>query len=730
MKLKTSTVPRVLTRWRLVPCAAFTLYLTSHALAQQTYNGSTGYINTPSAHMREDGDLVLGVSHAQPYSVVYLAVQALPRLELSARYSQTAGVPSLINSEIDSSRYGSFKDKSFAGKFQLWPENTNHAWGLPAVAVGGEDVVLGTKVFESRYVVASKRWSVGGGQLDASLGYGAKRIDGPFGGFRYTHLALPGWAWVSDYDRLNFKNDIGAALIGLDQRPVGRLNHGVEYQSLEGWSVQMGVRDGKPAFNAALHVPFGRRSLAPKAQEPAPYISFAPRPDERLWKQQGSAREQMLKALHLAGFRQVAVQYQDQALRATLNSNRYTDTTRAVGRALRILLAHSPAQTQRIELVYTTQGMPTLRYVASDLTLLQRFFNGGIPLAVLQPSVTVGVADAGVQPTITDLPDLQAVFGPDAVAAASDGTQTSLLLDKKLSGENLTGDTWSLGPQMEVYFNDPSGAFKASLGLEATTQFRLGKGLQLDAAAQLRLFENISDVKQPSNSLLPHVRSDVAEYFRGSPGKINKLVLNRFVQPAPQWYARASVGLYETMFAGVGAQLMYVPQRAPWSADVTVDHVAQRDFASPFELRDYRTTTGFVSGHVELPKNITATVRYGRFLAQDTGTRFELKRELASGVQMGFWFSATNAQDTTGPGTVDKPYRDKGIFLNLPFDVVSTQHSRRSVNMSLAPWTRDVGQMVKSPADLRQLLERGMLRTLQDPTPLRSLGGVDAEDAP
>jgi Exopolysaccharide biosynthesis protein YbjH len=195
-------------------------------------------------------------------------------------------------------------------------------------------------------------------------------------------------------------------------------------------------------------------------------------------------------------------------------------------------------------------------------------------------------------------------------------------------------------------------------------------------------------------------------------------------------YARASAGLYETMFAGLGAQFMFVPQNAPWSADVTVDRLAQRDFSSPFQLRDYRTVSGFVSGHVELPSNITATLRYGRFLAQDKGSRFELKRELPSGVQMGFWFSSTNGNDITSPGSVSKPYQDKGIFLTLPLDVVSNQYSRRGVNMVLSPWTRDVGQMVKSPGDLRLLLERGMLRTLQDSHPLRSFGGVDAEDLP
>jgi Exopolysaccharide biosynthesis protein YbjH len=709
--------------------AAFVLASMAHA--QQAYNGSTGYINTPSAHMREDGALVLGASHADPYSMLYVAAQALPWLEISGRYSQTAGVPSGITTAVDSSGYGSFKDKSFAAKLRLLPEGAGGLAWMPAVAVGMEDVGVGTQVFQTRYGVASKKWPVLGGELDVSVGYGDKRIQGAFGGFRYSHPDLSGWAWVSDYDRLNFKNDIGANLIGLDQRPVGRLNHAVEYTSLSGWSLQVGMRDGKPALNAALYVPFGKRSLVPKSQEPAPYISFSPRVDERAWRQEATERERLLKALHLAGFRQVAVEYENATLKASLTSNRYTDTSRAVGRAMRILLAHSPAQTQRLDVTYTTtQGLPTLRYVANALPLLQAYFNGGTTLQMLQPSIQVQMAEQGQSLASSDLPSLEQVFGAAQATSIADGTQTSLPLDQRLSGESLRGHVWSLGPQMQVFFNDPSGAFKASLGLEASAQLQLAKGLQLDAAAEMRLVENITDVTQPSNSLLPHVRTDVAEYFRGSRAKLNKLVLNQYWQPTTQVYARASAGLYETMFAGLGAQFMFVPQNAPWSADVTVDRLAQRDFSSPFQLRDYRTVSGFVSGHVELPSNITATLRYGRFLAQDKGSRFELKRELLSGVQMGFWFSSTNGNDITSPGSVSKPYQDKGIFLTLPLDVVSNQYSRRGVNMVLSPWTRDVGQMVKSPGDLRLLLERGMLRTLQDPHPLRSFGGVDAEDLP
>jgi hypothetical protein len=694
------------------------------AWAQYAYNGSTGYINTHSAHMSPDGTMVVGVSHASPYSLLYVSMQALPWLEVTGRYSQTQGVPGLP----DAPEYGSYKDKSFAAKVQLWPEGAAGLSALPAFAVGAEDAFLGTKVFESYYAVASQKVGLWGGELDWSLGYGKKRLQGGFAGLRYSHPGLPGWAWVSDYDSINFSQDVGAAYIGLDQRKPGQFNHAIEYSPAPGWAIQAGRRDGQWGINLSMTVPFGQRSLTPKTREPAPYVSFAPRPSDAQWTDQPTERNTVVARMYEAGYREVGVSYADRTLSASFVSNRYIDSSRAVGRAARILLAHAPEGTQRLLLTQKVNGMPTLRYEFEDLKKLQAFFDGALPLTALEPSVRLALAGQDRTTDTLPAPDLAQALA-QVGDSGNDGLQTSVALDKRLSGEQLvSGHNWSLGPRIELYFNDPSGALKGSLGLEASGQLKLTPSTHLDAAAGARLAENITDVQQPSNSVLPHVRSDIAEYFRGSRFKLDKLVLNHYWQPSRQWYARLSAGAYETMYAGAGGQIMFVPERAGWSVDATADYLAQRDFSSPFKLQDYRVFTGLVSAHVELPYQMTITARAGRFLAKDTGTRLEFKRELPSGVQFGLWYSVTNGRDITSPGSPDQPYRDKGIFMSIPLDVVSDSHSRRVVTASLSPWTRDVGQMVRSPGDLRQLLERGTLRALQSPAPLSNLGGVDAED--
>jgi hypothetical protein len=74
---------------------------------------------------------------------------------------------------------------------------------------------------------------------------------------------------------------------------------------------------------------------------------------------------------------------------------------------------------------------------------------------------------------------------------------------------------FKIAPKVGFFFNDPSGAFRYSISAVANYDRRLGDGLYLNGAASLQLLETVSGVKQPSNSNLPHVRTDVAEYLRG-----------------------------------------------------------------------------------------------------------------------------------------------------------------------------------------------------------------------
>jgi membrane-associated phospholipid phosphatase len=139
---------------------------------------------------------------------------------------------------------------------------------------------------------------------------------------------------------------------------------------------------------------------------------------------------------------------------------------------------------------------------------------------------------------------------------------------------------------------------------------------------------------------------------------------------------------------------------------MTLDALQQRGVKGWFDKRDYETVSGFASLHYKLPYDITATARAGRFLARDNGVRMEFKRRFLSGVEIGAWYTKTNGRDITSPGTPLNPYNDKGIFLSVPLNIMLPMDTQAAAGVALAPWTRDVGQMVASPGDLYDLIEQ------------------------
>ena len=143
-----------------------------------------------------------------------------------------------------------------------------------------------------------------------------------------------------------------------------------------------------------------------------------------------------------------------------------------------------------------------------------------------------------------------------------------------------------------------------------------------------------------------------------------RLLANKFYQPAA---ARLRARLGRHLRGDVrrlrrpGA--LPAERTARWATDLAVDWVQQRDFEGWFGFQDYRTVTAIASLNYRMAEGVTGTLRAGRFLAKDEGVRFELKRRFRSGWEVGAWYTITNGDDITSPGTPEKPYYDKGIFM-------------------------------------------------------------------
>jgi hypothetical protein len=656
--------------------------------------GQTGVINMPDGRIAKDGVWRFGGSLFDPYWTLWTSLSIFSRVEISGRYTEIQNVPSGLGDD-----FGDFKDKAFDAKGILLPETDL----FPSVALGAQDI-HGTQKLSAQFVALSKRI----GDFDLTLGYGRERIDGLFGGARYFPRWFPNLALVAEYDSNDYPNDFRASVSGADER-AGGLTFGAEYRYR--WlGTQLALQEDDWGANLFVSIPLNQRQYVPKLDEPSPYFPADTRASLTTaeWLEQPAALDDLQAMLRQHGFTSIRLHLDAERKRLTaeLSHPRISQVGRAVGRAARILLYEGPSDLKTIRIVYSANDLPLVTYRFTELHALSRFFYGLLSREKVMQTVSVRYAQPVDVARLPDEEDLWSGFEHSRktieVTAFDQGEVIAL-------GNSKSEDFyWALYPvNLGTFLNDPSGAFHYDLFALGGVKYRLRRGLFLQGSLRYTWFEDISDVEQESNSLLPHVRSDVAKYKQASRLKLNDLTLNKYYYSIDRIYTRLSVGYYEEMFGGFGGQVLYLPRYGNWATDVSVDFVKQRDFDGDFGFRDYETVTALLALHYRIPSlGVTATARAGRFLARDNGVRFELKRRFRSGIEVGGWYTVTDGDDITSPGSPGDPYNDKGVFVSIPLAPMLTKDTRDRAGLALAPWTRDVGQMVVTPNDLYTLVER------------------------
>jgi len=675
------------------------------ALAEPNINGESGYINMPDGRIEADGTFRMGYSFAKPYSSIWSSITLLPRVEFYARY-QRIMTPASSPGNPYWAGYGDYKDKAASGKLLLLQED----WYKPSLVFGINDV-QGTGLFHAKYLAASKKF----GDMDVALGYGKGRISGAFAGARYAPEVWSGIAMATEYDANDYRQDHASALTGIDQRRKG-VGIALEYRR-GGLAAQLSLRDGKPGVNVYFSVPLEKKEFIPKLEEPAPDSELVVRPTLVQWQADPQYQRDLTGRLLNQDFKNVHLDVAGHVVEATLTNTRISLPSRAVGRAVRSIMLRSPEDTREIRIHYAVSDMPFATYTFSDAGRLQRYFDGLESRKQLAPYASIDYAQPQVERKNAMPDDL-----PGYSNMHFDGNDGDIV---SFRSEGSRLDKLHVAPGLGFYFNDPSGALRYETFVNAHYGKQLGDGLFFKSAAQLTLKQNVSGVTQPSNSLLPHVRSDIADYKRNGKLKLIQAALNKFFHPRQRVYARASAGLYEEMFGGAGGQVLFYPEQGAWAFDVSVDALRQRDTGGGFTFRKYSTVTALATLHYRLTSvGMTATMRAGRFLAGDTGARIELKRRFRSGFEAGVWYTHTNGQDITSPGTPAEPYHDKGIFMSIPLSSMLTRDTQTRPRIAISPWTRDVGQMVISPGDLYDLLEPAYIN-MHDRDGLQYFGDLD-----
>lgn len=615
--------------------------------------GGTGLMEIPTARVLDDGEVRFGYAQADPYRWYTGGMGIFPGLELSGRFTEVSNIPTRLGPS-----YGAYKDKAFDLKYQILPESKL----LPALAVGLHDF-HGTQLYEAQYLTLSRQIF----PLDFTFGLGRKRLKssttfplwddlGIFGGIewavnRNVHL-------MAEYNPIEYEKDKRSAR-GVPEGANSPINLGLRIKILEG--VDLGVsyqRGDTIGFMCQLHTLLGE-PLLPKRPDPALQYPVDRRPFNK--RDPKKMVEQIHQAIKKAGFKDVSVYTNGTGLTAEFENTRYLSEKKAAGRALRILLFHSPENTKMLTVILKRRQIPLLS-VSVRPDHLEAFLYNRIKKEVFLKLVNIEPAKPAPEQA------------PDPVASTKE--------DQKFNFR------YGIKPDLQTLLNDPSGVFKYRPGIKPYFISSLWKGAAFYARYDIPFYSNISSSNTPE---LGAVRTD-AWLYKDRNYSFDKLMVDQVFKISPQIFGRLSGGYLEKMYAGAGAEILTFPGLGNLALGLETDWVKKRERHSQFDLLDFEAHTilGSISYHIPQIA-VTLSTRYGRFLAGDKGCVLDVSRQYNTGATVGFWYSFTDTDHMTG---FNKGYNDKGVYLTLPARMFLERDSNLKYNYSIAPWTRDVAATV------------------------------------
>jgi membrane-associated phospholipid phosphatase len=682
---------------------------TDAASASATTNdwGELGYLQTPSARMGQAGLLRSHISRVSPYTRLTVMMQPLDRFEFGFRYTSISN--RLYGPVIAGDQ--SYKDKSIDVKVQLRHE-TAHG---PAIALGLRDLG-GTGLFSSEYLVASKRW----GNWDASLGLGWGNLgtrgnirnplsvfgkafdDRPaaasstggttnidaffkgstswFGGVQWASAGSP-WVFKAELDGNSYQREPQDNTQAV-RSPV---NIGVAYRHSPSTTFSMGLERGNTLMLGLTLQGQLNEVFAPKVLDPVP-PPFTPEPPASL-PPRGWADVAQEIDRH-TGWKVQSVTQGHGSVTVQAETDGALYLQQRIDRVVRLMHALAPNGITDFHLQLTQRGLPLTQVSIDRLEW------------VLQ--------HRSPWPTASALPT-QRVHEWAPVSTPSDWHRPHQGLRFR----------WS--PTYEQIVGGPDGFILYQLGAALHAEWAMTTSTWLDGTLRVGLSNNYDRFVYEAPSNLPRVRTFLRDYVTTSRVTVPRLQLTHVRHLGGNHYGSVYAGIFESMYAGVGAEWLYRPHLSPWAVGIEANRVRQRAFEQDFGLRDYRVNTGHATLYWNTGWNdVHMKLQAGRYLAGDVGATLDVSRSFSNGVTIGAWATKTNVSaEQFGEGSFDK-----GIYVNIPFDALLPVSTSDTAFMAWNPLTRDGGARLYRAYRLMDLTPERDPRALRwrtaQPTPARS----------
>jgi len=232
------------------------------------------------------------------------------------------------------------------------------------------------------------------------------------------------------------------------------------------------------------------------------------------------------------------------------------------------------------------------------------------------------------------------------------------------------------------------------VGLTLRGTYRPAPGWIISGAIRQRLAGNV-DGGPPSNSVLPHVRTDQVEYAQYGT-TLNNLFVAKQWRPGHNLYARVTGGYLETMYGGLSTELLWKPVSSNLALGVEANYVKKRDFDQLLGFQDYDVFTGHGTAYYEFAGGYLAQLSVGQYLAGDVGATLSVDRTFDNGWMVGAFATKTNVSaEEFGEGSFDK-----GIRFRIPINWFLGKPSQQTFGTTIRPVQRDGGQMVHVPGRL------------------------------
>jgi hypothetical protein len=346
-------------------------------------------------------------------------------------------------------------------------------------------------------------------------------------------------------------------------------------------------------------------------------------------------------------------------------NSRYHNETEAVGRIARVLMADAPPNVEVFHIVSVRPG-DDLRDFTIARSALER--------ATLAYGTSRELGDAiATSPAPLSNPILESAWD-----------------------ETYPKFHWKLGPGLRTGFFDPDVPLQIQVLAAADASVDVTPNLTLEGRVEANIYNNF-DLNRNSNSLLPHVRSDLNLYLKDGINGIANLDAIYHGRFSREVFYEFRAGYLEDMFAGAGGQVLWRPEGERVSFGADLYEVWQRDFDRLFGVQNYHVLTGHVSMYYQSPwYGLNLAVHAGRYLAGDYGATFEVTRQFSSGIEIGAFATFTNVPFSKfGEGSFDK-----GLIIRIPLEWALPFYSTSEYDIHLRSLIRDGGQRLDNDDSL------------------------------